>query len=100
MKTPTTSATTTTRTAQLQAHLLRNENKGYASERTLRRAMAATLAAIDADGLAGNFELVVVQEGRHAGRVVPVLVFGPRETVPSEAIRHAWAGVLIFSYRH
>ena len=96
---PTTSATTTTRTAQLQAHLVKHESKGYATERTLRRAMADVLACIDRDGLSGNFELVVIASGKHAGRVMPVLAFGPRESVPTEAIRYAWSGVLVFSYR-
>lgn len=88
-----------TRTEQLQAFFEKGGHKGYATSASLRRAMPNTLAAIAEQGLAGNFEVVEIARGQHAGRVLPVLVFGPAEPIPAEAVAFAHSGVVLFQYR-
>jgi hypothetical protein len=68
---------------------------GYANERTLRTALAKFEAAIDAHGLRGNLDVVTLP----SGRLQPVLVFGAREQVPTEAIMLAHAGIPLYQHR-
>ena len=53
-----------------------------ANEKTLRRALANTLANVEAEGLSGNFEIVRIEGG-----------------VPAIACMFAHAGILLFSSR-
>jgi hypothetical protein len=83
-----------TRHDSLVAHLV-GFAKGYANERTLATFMAKFDAGLDAHGLRGNLEVVTLPNGR----LQPVLVFGPRETVITEAILMAHGGMPLFQYR-
>lgn len=87
------------RAEQIQAHLVEAGIKGYANSKTLARAQKGLAAALQRDKLAANYEEVVIGSGPHAGRVAPVLVFGPRETVDQTAIAYAFQGIVLFQCR-
>ena len=82
--------------------------KGYANEKTLIRALKkGHLDALKSFGLDLNLEIHAIPSGPNKGRLLPVLVFGPREEVPVEAFHFAHGsasggkgqGLLLFKYR-
>ena len=68
---------------------------GYATERTLRTALAKFDTAIDAHGLRGNLDVVTLPNGR----LQPVLVFGANEPVGPDAILLGHRGLPLYQHR-
>ncbi len=69
--------------------------KGYANARTLAKFLAGFNAALDANGLRGNLDVVTLP----SGRLQPVLVFGAREAVGPEAVMLAHRGLPVYQHR-
>lgn len=85
--------------AQLQNWFSMFGCKSYATDRSMRRAMARLLDLMAADGRVTRLHVVTVEAGKHAGRVVPVLVYQPGEEVTNVDISYAHAGILVFQVR-
>lgn len=91
--------TTLDRNLALDAHLTNAGFKGYASPKTLARAMAAFADRLREDGFEDLYEVHQIKAGPHAGRWVGLLVLGPREEVTPEIVRYAHAGLPIYKHR-
>lgn len=80
---------------QVQNHLVTRKIKGYATERTMKRAMSTVLDCIARLGLIEDFRPVTIESGCFAGRIAPVLMV-TQGTVSPEVVAFAWSGVLVF----
>ena len=90
-----------TLTAQIADWLSYWGTKGYASKASAVRALTkkGILADIEKEGLAGHFAFVTIEEGKHAGRVVPTLGFELGADFPPFAMLFAHRGITVSQAR-
>lgn len=86
------------RTARLDAHIIDAGFKGYANEKTLAKFVAKFERDLVQTGYDRNLEVRRIAGGKHEGRLVAILVLGPREPATFEAMSFAHLGLPVFQY--
>jgi hypothetical protein len=83
----------------LDAHLSTAGFRGYATPKTLARAMRAFEDRIRRDGLEDLYEIHQIKAGPNAGRWVGLIVLGPWEEMTQTLCSYAQRGLPIYQHR-
>lgn len=86
------------RTSRLDLHLIEAGFKGYANEKTLAKFLSKFEDRLISTGFDRNLEVLRISGGKHEGRLVAVLVLGPREPVTFDVMSWVHLGLPVFQY--